>query len=87
MALPDPPAGYPGVANVAAKRLPDFIAPQGRRLLRKKQVKFGVEMPKGERGNRVLRNLDKLVGVPILLLLGLMSQVRVRRRRPRRPPA
>jgi heptosyltransferase-3 len=72
----------PSVANVAAKRLPDFIPPQGRRLLRKKQVKFGVEMPKGERGNRVLRNLDKLVGVPILLLLGLLSQVRVRRRRP-----
>ena len=41
-----------------------------------------IKCSKGERGNRVLRNLDKLVGVPILLLLGLLSQVRVRRRRP-----
>jgi len=81
-ALRDLPACPPTAANVAptAKRSPGLIPLQGG--LRNELAKIGIEMPKGERGNRVLRNLDKWVGVPLLLLLGLLSQSRVRRKCP-----
>ena len=77
--LPATPAGAPNVAPTA-KRSAGFIPLQGK--LRNELAKFGIEMPKGERGNRVLRNLDKWVGVPLLLLLGLLNQIRIRKKCP-----